>query len=624
MRKIIVKCLAGFFIISASPSAPAAQTTIGSIPDTSGSMGTATITTQAVGPYAKGYKNASSFVTIDSSGAKWQSECGGSNGIWCASAGVIRETENLEADISSLPLKLPTIELIPLYFEYRDGTPASNSEIVGGGDNLVCKVDDTSRCNWNANIYSPIVKMAANQREQRYFTDNEGKFFLVLVKERVRGEWSGGGISVNLIRDGVRYNAGKGTGQTGNYNFAEAQPNNRIRFDIDSPSAKDAKRASAEAQLNANKCVASKSGEPISQIPTCSGFAPLPSGQSILVANDPLTYQEQTPNSVIALQGLSENEVTSVASLTSEFCNSPSVLSGFNWVDKSKMYLSVTTGSEGMCRLKVTTTLGAVFEVQMPVSSWSVSTMRPPTISGNNLSNRGILPVGKSIQLSNLSFNYSGSTFKVGQVAPLYFDVKNENTCSVDANFLVLAKSSGECVIIIGWPEFAFGSRVYSSSSNEYVLFTVKSSAELAQDAEKIKQDAEKAKSERLALAEKAKQNAKLCKPSDQSRLRNSYAPLMASNKRSSELRSKLSRVDYLIGQVGKNGPIQLPPSEYADLLAGYPVLANSRQVPVFVYQAILQGSIIGEKKNYQSAFAIANLAYSKASAGCKKVIGKP
>jgi hypothetical protein len=58
--------------------------------------------------------------------------------------------------------------------------------------------------------------------------------------------------------------------------------------------------------------------------------------------------------------------------------------------------------------------------------------------------------------------------------------------------------------------------------------------------------------------------------------------------------------------------------------LAGYPVLGNSRQVPIFVYQAILQGALIGENKNYQSAFAIANLAYSKASAGCKKVIGKP
>lgn len=126
------------------------------------------------------------------------------------------------------------------------------------------------------------------------------------------------------------------------------------------------------------------------------------------------------------------------------------------------------------------------------------------------------------------------------------------------------------------------------------------------------------------AKTEKATQDATLCTPSDQSRLRNAYAPVEASRSRTEALRSKLDRVNNLINQLGKNGPIQLPPSEYSDLLAGYPVLGNSRQVPIFVYQAILQGALIGENKNYQSALAIANLAYSKTSAGCKKVIGKP
>jgi hypothetical protein len=97
-----------------------------------------------------------------------------------------------------------------------------------------------------------------------------------------------------------------------------------------------------------------------------------------------------------------------------------------------------------------------------------------------------------------------------------------------------------------------------------------------------------------------------------------------ASNNRAEALRSKLDRVNYLISQVGKDGPIQLPPSEYPDLLAGYPVLGNSRQVPKVAYQAILQGALIGENKNYQSALAAANLAYSKASAACKKVVRKP
>ena len=126
------------------------------------------------------------------------------------------------------------------------------------------------------------------------------------------------------------------------------------------------------------------------------------------------------------------------------------------------------------------------------------------------------------------------------------------------------------------------------------------------------------------AKTEKATTDAVLCNPSDQSRLRNAYAPVEASNNRWWSIKSKLDRVNYLISQLGKNGPIQLPPEEYADLLAGYPVLANSRQVPISLYQAILQGASISEDKNYQSALAIANLAYSKASAGCKKVVGKP
>jgi hypothetical protein len=122
----------------------------------------------------------------------------------------------------------------------------------------------------------------------------------------------------------------------------------------------------------------------------------------------------------------------------------------------------------------------------------------------------------------------------------------------------------------------------------------------------------------------KAAQGATLCTPSDQSRLRNVYASMEASNSRAEALRSKLDRLNYLISQDGKDGSMQLPPSEYPDLLAGYPVLGNSRQVPKVAYQAILQGALIGENKNYQSALAAANLAYSKASDTCKKVVGKP
>ena len=610
MRKLMVSCLVGFTLISASPLALSAQITIESLSDTSGSVGTATVTLELPDPWKKGYRQAEA-IACGPSGPKWNSTYCTVDGLGGAWVRVLRPIDVLS---NQYPLLiLPTIELIPLYFTYRDGTPARDVEVEQITTGSFCAIPSMpeSTCIWRPAIYSPIVKTwGENQRS--YFTDSEGKITLVVIKETMPTNFT-----VRLARRNWE-------GARSEYDFANAKANDRVVFDMDSPSAEAAKKAVAEAKIMARKCTKQISGLPVNQIPACSDFAPLPTGQSAIVANDPLTYRENTPNSVIALQGLTEKEVISVETMTTEFCDSPKALSGFNWVDKSKVYLSVTTGSEGMCRLKVTTTLGTVYEVQMPVSSWSVSVMRPPTISGTNLSNRGILQVGKSIQISKLSFNYSGSSFQVGLVAPLYFNIKNENVCSVDANFLVVAKSSGECAIEFGWPEFAFGSRVYNSNTLKFVLFTVKSDTELAQDADILKYKklaaAEKAKQD----AEKAKQDAKLCKPSDQSRLKNAYVPVKASNSRADALRDKLGRVDYLIGQVGKNGPIQLPPSEYADLLAGYPVLANSRQVPIFVYQAILQGALIGEKKNYESAFAIANLAYSKASAGCKKVIGKP
>ena len=613
-RRLIVKCLVGLFLLSPSPSAISAvydepaRITIEYVPDTSGSMGTATITS-AIPGWNQGYKSAMAFA-CGPSGLKWNS----SN---CDPYGhkIPAKVEVIEpiANFSDNPvITLPTIELIPLYFTYRDGTPARDLEVGYGGGTFRCTttwsvVGHQGTCNWNPALFSPFVKASLNDPDrQSYFTDGEGKITLVVVKERKSGEE--GEMGVELI-----YKKGYG-GVSAQIDFSKVKANDRLVFNLESPS-EEAEKIAAEA---AKLCFPQTSGIVVNQIPACSDFASLPKlGVGIIVGNDPLTYQENTPNSVIALQGVNEREISSVETLTEKFCSSPKVLSGFNWVNKSQVYLIVSTGSEGMCRLKVTTTAGTVYVVQMPVASWSVSALRPPTISGNNLSNHGILPVGKSIQLSNLSFNYSGSTFQVGLVAPLYYTIKDENTCSVDANFLVFAKSSGECAIKFGWPEFAFGSRVYSSSSIEYVLFTVKSAAELAQDAEKIKY-------ERQASAEKAKQDTKLCKTSDQSRLRNSYAPVKASNNRANALRSKLDRVNYLISQVGKNGPIQIPPSEYAELLSGYPVLANSRQVPIFVYQAILQGALIGERKYYQIAFTKANLAYSKASVGCKKVVGKP
>ena len=614
MRKLMVSCLVGFTLISASPFALSEQITIENIPDTSGSMALAVVSREEGDPWHDGVRGASAYAC----GPKWEStNCSlvGLGGAWARAGTTFKNTSQIFPS-----LVLPSIELIPLYFTYRDGTPARDVEVeqIQTADIFPCVIPSVvlslkfnldftgTYCDWKPGIYSPIVK-TSSENQRAYFTDSEGRILLVVIKERTQSDR---GFNVTLAQKGF-------WGARSEYDFANAKANDRVVFDMDSPSVEAAKKAVAEAKINARKCAPQISGLPVNQIPACSDFAPLPTGQSAIVANDPLTYRENTPNSVIALQGLTEKEVISVETMTTEFCDSPKALSGFNWVDKSKVYLSVTTGSEGMCRLKVKTTLGTVYEVQMPVSSWSVSVMRPPSISGINLTNSGVLPAGKSIQLSKLSFNYSGSSFQVGLVAPLYFSIKNETVCSVDENFRVLAKSAGECVIELRWPEFAFGSRIYSSSWGAYVLFTVKSAAEIDQDAENLKYKMQ-------AAAEKARQDAKLCKPSDQSRLKNAYAPMKASNNRSDVLRSKLGRVDYLISQVGKNGSIQLPPSEYADLLAGYPVLANSRQVPIFVYQAILQGALLGEKKNYQSAFALANLAYSKASAGCKKVIGKP
>ena len=582
------------------------------IQDTSGNFGTANVEKYAgtvSNPMPLRQITAGSVVNGES--ANWTAENCPETGTRCVYIAMSLETGN---DGVLKPLVLPGFRFVRLKLLYFDGTPIKNQEVSIDNDinSTFCLPPQglTGRCVWMAGLTSSALGRVANTTRNAVFSDSEGYVTVISLQTAIP--------SKARAQLSVIYGS-RGVGDT--IDLAAIQNNDVLKFNLN-PSNVEA--AEKEAKLLANKCTPLPSGKPVIQIPACSAFAPLPSGQSILVANDPLTYREQTPNSVIALQGLIEKEITSVEVLTDNFCHSPKILTGFKWVDKSKVYLSITTGSEGMCRLKVTTNLGMVYEVQMPVSSWAVSVMRPPTILGNGLSNQGILKVGNSIQLSNLSFNYSGSTFNVGQVTPLYFSIKNENVCSVDENFLVLAKSSGQCVITIGWPEFAFGSRVYSSGSSEFALFTVKSNAELAQDAEKLKYERQLSAEKAKQAAEKAKQDAKLCKPSDQSRLRNAYAPVTATINITEVLRSKFDRVNYLISQVGKNSSIQLPPSEYSDLLAGYPVLANSRQVPIYVYQAILQGALIGENKNYQSALARANLAYSKASAGCKKVIGKP
>ena len=227
MKKIIVNCLVGVILISASPFAHSVQETIESLPDTSGLIGTALVTSGYTGSFRTEYRGARAFANINPSGARWQAKCDSSQ-LSCASSKVYGEKRDLNSELS---LRLPTIELIPLYIKYRDGTPASDVEIrLTNNINFRCAPSFFTSCSWNAAVYSPIVKQSSTESIQAYFTDSVGMITLVFVKERVWGTSAQDGFTIELVR------SGGGSGNISKYDFTQAKPNDLVVLEIDSPS----------------------------------------------------------------------------------------------------------------------------------------------------------------------------------------------------------------------------------------------------------------------------------------------------------------------------------------------------------------------------------------------------
>jgi hypothetical protein len=358
------------------------------------------------------------------------------------------------------------------------------------------------------------------------------------------------------------------------------------------------------------------------QIPSCLTFTKLSKpGASISVGNDPVPYQENTSGAVFAVTGFQPGGKWEATAKTPTVCSNPKFLALLNPTNPKIANFSFETKSKGMCKIEVVNVLSGISEslvVQVPVESWNLPTTSQVRVL--SASNQGTVNVGTVLTIPTPKFNYPGSTYDLGQIAPTYLKIESPTTCRLKLENEIESIAKGECILSLNWDAFQFGSRSFSSGNFKFTFFKSEVPLTAAEKASQKLAAAARVKVEQQARAEAEK----LCPSKLQNSLKKSYAPVTASNKRSVDLREKLNRVNYLESQIGNQGPIQLPPNEYSSLLSSYPVLANSRQVPIFAYKAILQGALLGEKKIYQLAFASANLAYSKASAGCKQVVGKP
>lgn len=193
----------------------------------------------------------------------------------------------------------------------------------------------------------------------------------------------------------------------------------------------------------------------------------------------------------------------------------------------------------------------------------------------------------------------------------------NSDVCEVDLALEVTVHGPGECLVRVGWPGFAFASRVFGPNER---LFKV---GQVATD-EEISAEKKAAKKSRALAAAKTRKEVKLCKVADQDRLRDAYLLLKKVSDSLNTYRSKLERLDATTWAYGGKGDIQLPASEFPETLSLFPVIGGMRLVPINIYRAVLEGAILGSEVNYKKALAMANSAYKKASSGCKKVVGTP
>ena len=371
----------------------------------------------------------------------------------------------------------------------------------------------------------------------------------------------------------------------------------------------------AESQTsNSLKCSEALNTSPWKQIPECREFTPLKS----TVGKDPLPYRENSDNSLIAIEGKKFPFDAKFEVLTPNQCANPRLLVSANFIDRGINYLLFQTLKSGMCQIRMTSiSEPAVVLFELPVESWPTSIVFPPSIEFKKLPNLETIQIGETIQLSDLKFSYSGSRYDLGRLVPVELRLETPLVCSVDALLKLKAIAPGACEVSLQTPAFAFGSRIYKSIDRRISVFQSKS-------LEQVQAEVKAKKENQAAIAKKRAEDNKLCSPSNQSKLRSSYRALLDSNKRFSDLYLKHQKMSYLLRNGNKDQEIMLPLSEFPELLGSFPVRANTRNVPLFIYVAILEGAMSGERKINEQAQRIANSAYQKASPGCKKVVGKP
>jgi hypothetical protein len=373
--------------------------------------------------------------------------------------------------------------------------------------------------------------------------------------------------------------------------------------------------ASETQTSNSSKCSETPNNSKWKQIPDCRDFTPLKTN----IGKDPLPYRENTDNSLIAIEGKEFPSDVNFQVLTPNQCTNPRLLVNPAFIDRGTNYLLFQTQRVGICQIQVTSKSesdGILLE--FPVESWPVSVIPSPSIEFKKSPNLEVIQYGEYIQLDVLGFSYPASRYALNKLVPVQLKIVTPAICEIDATLKLKAIGTGAaCEITLQTPGFAFGSRIFRSLERKVSIFFSKSSAQI--EAEK-KADKEK----NVAIAKKLKEDEKLCSASDQKRLRNSYQAIRDSNKRYSDLAAKFKKASYLLQNGGKDQTIILSPFEFSDLLKSFPVLANTRSVPLYIYVSILEGAMIGENNNFKRAQKLANSSYQKASAGCKKVVGKP
>lgn len=531
--------------------------------------------------------------------AHWQAAECDVNSAGCVNLIIYRDTVfTNESKILVPGLKITTIRIL-----YSDGSPIKNAKV-----DIVSLIDSTcttnpdsySGCRWKPAL-SETVEKFGNTGATTY-TDNEGKINLVSVENAdiYKANFK---LSVLAISDEKTQAVGNSVQDV---LLANLLQNKFIAFNLDSP------RTTSQKQ-QALKCQTRQSGNGITQEPKCSLF---PSFESN-TADDPLPFKENTPNSVIRLNGGIKGKMKNAESATPNTCVNPRIVEDKNYLEKDKVLLFFDTKNRGMCRIYVGEQgFIDVAYIEIPVRDWSGNKPSNIRVSGNELYDHGNLEIGKSIKLSDVKFRVWNDVYSYDRYAPVELNNTTPLNCEQSNILTFTAKSTGECIVEISWPRFSFGGYVFPENKQTYKLFTTKSSTELA---------AIKKASVEVGKAAQAKRaaDAKLCKTDLQNIIRQTYADYKRKYELYNQAQERLDNWTYQ-ARIFPNETVQVPASKYGDVLSLYPSIDGMREVPISSYVAVLSGELVGARIDLAIAYKKAEQLYSKSSAGCRKVMGAP